>query len=194
MPPLVNIKREKFCLEYFRTGNSAASAVVAGYSVKAVRQVSSRLLTYANVKMRIAELQAKAESEKVMSVRERKERLSEIGRARVSDFIRCKGGKHQITVEMDSANSAALQEVTSEEIKMGRGKESPVARITKLKLRDPVSAIAELNKMEKVYDDSPKVNILNVYDLSSLSEKELDALEQIVRKASPPPLIGTNPG
>jgi phage terminase small subunit len=152
-------RQETFCINYFKTGNAAQSAVLAGYSVKAVRSIASRLLTFANIKARLAELHKRAEDASVMSVLERKQRLTEIARARLSDFVQCQDGRSRITVDLDSVNSAALEEVTSEEVIFGKGEGAPAAVVTKLKLRNPVSAIAELNKMEHIYDDSAKVNV-----------------------------------
>jgi phage terminase small subunit len=194
MSTRLTAKQEKFCLNYFKSSNAAASATLAGYSVRSIRSIASELLTNHNIQARLAELDKKAVDGSVMSVLERKQRLTEIARARVSDFVQCKNGVARITVDMDSANSAALEEVTSEELTLGRGEDAPTSLITKLKLRNPVSAIAELNKMEKVYDDAPKVNIVNQTfiqnNLSTLSDDELNDLERIISKAAP--LIGTN--
>ncbi len=145
MPPLKNQRQETFCLEYFKSGNAAASAVKAGYSVKAVRQVSSRLLTFANIRARLKELRDKAEKDSIMSVIERKQRLSEIARAKIPDFV----GEDGITVDKSSPNAGAVAEVTTK-TKLYR-KTGEAMNITNFKLHSPVQAINELNKMEGVY-------------------------------------------
>lgn len=49
-------KQKRFCEEYVIDMNAAQAAIRAGYSVKASKQVASRLLTYANVQQYIADL------------------------------------------------------------------------------------------------------------------------------------------
>ena len=78
MPPLENSRQEKFCLEYISGKSGQKAAANAGYSPRSARVTASRLLTKANIQRRIAELQNETSSDKVMTVRQRKERLSEI--------------------------------------------------------------------------------------------------------------------
>ena len=141
MPPLTNSRQEKFCLEYISGKSGQKAATDAGYSPRSARVTASRLLTKANIQSRIAELQSEASSDKVMTVRHRKERLSEIAE---------------------------------------KNKDLPV---------NPVQAIAELNKMDKVYtegvvDNSKReVNIFVVNEeakklLERLGERFLDAPKQ----------------
>ncbi len=152
-------------MEYFAIGNATEAAIKAGYSLKSAQQIGSENLLKPVIAARIKELQDKAESDKIMTVKERKERLSEIARARVTDYVTCEKGRSRINVGLESVNSAAVQEVVSEEVPLGKGKDVPIVLVTKLKLHDPVRAIAELNRMEKVYTDgqpedkSPKVQV-----------------------------------
>jgi len=116
MPPLSS-RQEKFCLEYTGGKSGQKAATDAGYSSHSARVTASRLLIKANIISRIAELQSEASSDKVMTVRQRKERLSEIAE---------------------------------------KNKDLPV---------NPVQAIAELNKMDKVYtegiiDNRKTINII----------------------------------
>ncbi|GAG08479.1 unnamed protein product, partial [marine sediment metagenome] len=92
-------------------------------------------------------------------VTERKERLSEIARARLTDYVTCGPDRDLVNVGPDSPNTAALQEITSrtEIDKDGAG----AAVVTKVKLHNPMTAISELNKMERIYDEGMTVNIDN---------------------------------
>ncbi len=54
----LNAKQERFCEEYAVDSNGAQACIRAGYSPKAAKEQASRLLTKANVRDRIAELQA----------------------------------------------------------------------------------------------------------------------------------------
>lgn len=148
MPPLKFIKQEKFCLEYFKIGNATEAAIKAGYKQRSAYAMAAENLKKPVIISRLAELQKKAEDASVMTVLERKQRLTEIARARTTDFVRCVNGVAKITVDLESFNSGAIQEVTTDEIG-GDGK--PLVFVTKLKLRDPVGAIAELNKMDGAY-------------------------------------------
>lgn len=173
MPPLKNQRQERFCLEYFKSGNAAASAVKAGYSVKAVRQVSSRLLTFANIQKRLGELRKKAEAASIMTVVERKQRLSEIGRAKIPDFV----GEDGITVSKDSPNAGAVAEVTTR-TKLFR-KTGEAINITNLKLHSPIQAINELNKMEGVYTDQVNINVNLIPALNSIIIQVVQLFNQV---------------
>jgi phage terminase small subunit len=182
-------KQEKFVLEYFKTGNAASAAVMAGYSVKSVRSIASQLLTNINIKARLAELQEKAESVKIASVVERKQILTEILRAKLTDFMELGKDGSWVNIGPETKNSRAIKTIRSR-TEYDENADSPTIYTT-VELTSPIEAIKELNKMERIYDDSTKVNVsidqrqLNIYDLSSLSDQELDNLEQIVRKITP---------
>ena len=83
IPPLKNQRHEFFVQLIFENQGTPTPAyecaIRAGYSLKAARQIASRLLTYANIQARLKELNAAAASARIMSVQERKDRLSEIG-------------------------------------------------------------------------------------------------------------------
>lgn len=151
MAPLKNPKQENFAQLWFSGQTLEQSAINAGYSPKWARSIGSRLSTNVNVLARYEELQAAAASARVMTKQERMERLSEIGRARTTDFVSCEKGIARINVDLKSANSAAIQEVVTDEVQIGKGDSALMVQVTKLKLRDPVGAIAELNKMDGSY-------------------------------------------
>ncbi|MFA5378211.1 MAG: terminase small subunit [Dehalococcoidia bacterium] len=138
-------KQERFALNIFQGMTQRKAWVEAGYSGKysmAVIDVNaSRLATSTKVKLRLAELQNKADDAAITTVVERKRILSEIQRARFGDFTddygNLKIGDKQLL------RSAAVQEIKTES--------TPLGYRTTLKLRDPVNAIAEHNKMDGSY-------------------------------------------
>lgn len=146
---LKNVRHERFALALFKGMSQKDAAIEAGYSPKSAIVNASRLLTKANIIKRVTELQSKAETDTIMSVTERKEKLSEIARARLSDFIEAGQDGAWINVGLDNVHSAALQEVTSRTDYDDDGSKPTV--ITKIKLHDPVKSISELNKMEGEY-------------------------------------------
>jgi phage terminase small subunit len=166
-PPLIGIegkmkltqKQETFCINYFESGNATEAAIKAGYSKRTAVVIASNNLTKIKVINRLQELRDAVASEKIMGVTERKERLSEIARARLTDYVTCGPDRDLVNVGPESPNTAALQEITSrtEVDKDGAGE----AVVTKIKLHNPMTAISELNKMERIYDEGTTVNIDN---------------------------------
>ncbi len=201
MAPLKNPKWERFCLLHFQGKSGQDAAIEAGFKPNSAVVWASRLLKKPQIKRRIIELQKKAEKDSVATVLERRQTLTQIIRARVSDFTRCVDGEARITVDLKSVNSAAIQEVVTEDMQLGKGDSAIPVKLTKLKLRDPVAAIAELNKMDGSYaptktevtgkDGKPiQVETKNKPDLSLLSDEDLEKLETIINKTTHP---GGNP-
>lgn len=78
MAALKNSRHEKFALSLFKGMSQQDAALQAGYKPSRARQTASRLATMLPIVARILELHQKAESDAIMSVRGRKERLTEI--------------------------------------------------------------------------------------------------------------------
>ena len=154
---LLTKKQETFCLQYVKTGNATQSAITAGYSPKTAVEIASINLTKVNIISRVQELRQKAEDKTIATVIERKQVLTEIVRGRVNQFT--KGNRINATV--NELNSASVGEVVTSEIQIGKGDDAAIVEIVKLKLRDPVQAISELNKMEKIYSELPANSVTN---------------------------------
>jgi len=148
-------KQETFCLKYLETGNATQAAIQAGYSKDTARAIACENLSKPAVAERIAELQKRAEDEAIASVVERKEILSEIARGKLSQFTDDMG-----IIDRGKLDSSAIQAVDEQTI-MGKR-----ATVTKLRLHNPIQAISELNKMEKVYEVAPlgqDNRVVNIY-------------------------------
>lgn len=152
MPILKNKRHENFALAIFKGMSQKAAAIEAGYKESRAYETASDLVRNSKVFDRIQELHQKAASDAIMTVRERKERLSEIARARLTDYTTCGPDRDLILIGPESPNTAALQEVTTrtEYDKDGAG----VAVVTKIKLHNPMMAIDLLNKMGGDYPPS----------------------------------------
>jgi phage terminase small subunit len=154
MPPLKNQRHELFVQLIFESQGTPTPAyecaIHAGFSLKAARQVASRLLTYANIRARLDELNAAAASARIMSVQERKERLSEIGRARLTDFV----VEGQIKLPDKPKNTGALLKLKKKTVKVHEAVMSE--EYTDIELLNPIAAIQELNKMDHTYAESPE--------------------------------------
>lgn len=147
-------RHEAFCLRFFETGNATQSAIDAQYSPKSARACSSRLLTYANIKSRLAELRQQAEDASIATVQERQQILTEIARATLPDYMDKEG---VISVGKDSPHVGAVSELTTKTRAYRRTGE--VAVITNVKLHDPAKAIDLLNKMDKIYTEGATINV-----------------------------------
>lgn len=64
----MNARKERFCLEYAASGNATQAAISAGYSPKTARSQGQRLLTNADIKARIEELQQEIRREKIADI------------------------------------------------------------------------------------------------------------------------------
>lgn len=90
MPALKNQRHELFCLALIKGMSQTAAAIQAGYSPKTAAPMASRLLRYVKIVERRAELNGKTESGTTMSVKERKERLSELARGDIRQPLTAK--------------------------------------------------------------------------------------------------------
>ncbi len=142
---------EKFCVLVVSGLDHVEARARSGYSMRCSRRSqlddAKRLMSYPWIKARIAELQKKAEDAALTTFVERRKILAQIERATVADFVDEAGN-----LSIDSKaklNTAAVQEIKTECTLVGMR--------TTLKLRDPVGAIAEDNKMEHVYESDKGV-------------------------------------
>lgn len=150
-------KQETFCLKYFELGNASEAARVALYSPHTAAVMGAENLTKPKIIERLKELRKKAEDATIGTVQEREQILTEIYRSRMGDHL---DEGHRIK-QGEPLDSAAIQEVTTEDVIIGRGANAKLATITKIKLLNPVPAIAEHNKMQKVYvEPSPAGDIV----------------------------------
>jgi len=145
-------KQETFCLNLFQGMSQRDAYVAAGYSPNqspaTIDQHACELAKRDKVMARCEELRQKAEDASVANVLERKQVLTEIVRGRFADFM--------TRLSAEKLKSAALQEIRIIE----HGGEVPV-KTTTIKLHSPIQAIAELNKMERIYEAEGSVTIDN---------------------------------
>ncbi len=123
MTILKNKRHEKFAVGIFQGKTQTAAALDAGYQPKWVRSTGSTLATNPNIFNRIQELHLMAESDAVMTVRERKERLSQIGRGKITDYQTSDG----ILVDKNSVNPGAIEGL---EIRTSLPRDSQAGNIT----------------------------------------------------------------
>jgi len=167
---MLTSRQEKFALLLFQDVPQREAWGLAGYSsnysLAAIDVNASRLANLTKVKLRIQELRSKVEAAAISTVKERQKILTQIQRATVADFVDEYGN-------LNIKNKAQLQTSAVQEIRTER---TLAGYRTTLKLRDPVGAIAEHNKMDKIYSEAPQLNDNRVFNFYGSQEgKDLTA-------------------
>lgn len=169
-------KQENFVLNLFKGMSQREAWINAGYSSNydvAIIDTNASMMASSNkIKIRLAELRGEVSSEAIADVMERQEILTDIARAKLLDFVNSEG---EITLEAE--HSGALQEVTVTDWHGGKAE----SRNTKVKLHNPITAIAELNKMDGVYSETPTlVNDNRVVNIYVPSEEGKENIERVI--------------
>ncbi len=144
---LAHKRHECFCLHYMSTMNGSQSALAAGYCARDPKNahiIAWTLLKREDVQARLKELAEATTDEAIMTLVQQKIVLSEIGRARLKDYQ----DEHGVIrpLEGDVPNPAAIESV---EYRWNPIKKE--AYPWRIKLRDPVNAIAELCRLDGAY-------------------------------------------
>ena len=140
-------KQENFCLNILSGMSATDAALSAGYARMSPTHTTAMLKT-AKIAVRLAELRKPREKAAISSYEERLQILTEIQRARFGQFVD-KEGNLDIP-DKEALDSAALQEVKTTKFRGGKGGRTSEITTT-IKLRDPVRAIEEHNKMAGDY-------------------------------------------
>lgn len=153
-------KQEIFTLNLFKgmyQRDAYIDAYKPTYALATIDANASRLANNEKVRARLEELRQVAEDTTIASVVERKQVLTEIVRGRFANFMS--------NLTKDKLESAALQEIRIVEFVGGLPGKDGDPRVkektTTIKLHSPIQAIAELNKMERIYEAGNSVTIDN---------------------------------
>ena len=137
-------KRERYALFLFQGLSQRDAYVKAGFSGNQAPNTIDRhaydLSQDDNILARLSELQAKAKSAAIANEVERKETLTRILRCTPADFADEDG--NLAIKSREQLRNPAIQELKTTATFKSVEKS--------LKLRDPIAAIAELNKMERI--------------------------------------------
>ena len=133
---MLNVRQEAFCLEYAKCGNATESAKKAGYSEKTAKSTGQRLLTYVDIKNRLQELAKIAEDAKIADVIEMQQKLTSIIRQEAKEEV-------PMVVNNGDWSEVQMVEKTSS-------------------IKDVISAIEKLGKMQGAFTDKVQVNMLPV--------------------------------
>lgn len=144
--------------------------------------------TKPNIQGKIAELRQKAEDAAVMSVKERKKVLSDIGRADVTRFVDGQGN-----IDLTGEKTGVLAEVVVKDWRGGKGGQAS-SRTKKVKTYSKLDAIDLLNKMEGLYTDGAHVSIDNRKVEILVNSEPVKALLSEIIEGVAPHADDSNPG
>ena len=151
-------KQENFCLNIIQ-GMSQREAYIQSYkpayAITTIDANASRLASNEKVLKRLSELREKAQNNKIASVIERKEILSEIARASMTNFVEVGQDGAWFNIDNTNLNNRAISSVQSKTVVGKDGADDAV--FIRVNLRDPIEAIKELNKMDGVYAENTTV-------------------------------------
>lgn len=150
-------KQEKFILNYMIDFNGKQAAIRAGYSSKTAEVQAARLLTYAKVKEKIAELQQQARQRAIITRDEIVETLAGIIRTDLPDYFT--GNKMKKMDELTPVQRKAM-----ESIKVRKSSFD-------FKLTSKLEAIRTLNRMLG-FDAPQDINLT----LENLNDDVLDKI------------------
>ena len=145
-------RQRAFIAEYLKDFNATRAAIAVGYSPKAARAVSSRLLTYANIQ---AEIKARI-AEKQMSADEALQKIADIARGDMGDFLDI--GSMAFQVDLDKAQEKGLTHLIKK-VRMrttttlaATGVETETSDI-EIELYDKLSALVSIGKHHALFTD-----------------------------------------
>ena len=103
-----------------------------------------------SIRTAVEALRARATDDSIMDVMERKRRLSDLGRADPADYVHSGADGSWITFGPESPRRQAVAAIKSRTEMAAEGSGKNDAVFTELSLRNPVEAIRELNRMERI--------------------------------------------
>jgi phage terminase small subunit len=133
-------------------GNATTSYIAAGYSKKGADRGAFSLLRNIEIQKALSAWKDSTARPAIASIEERKMILTEIARAKVTDFGTAGADGFVINAGPESLNSRGIEAIkTRTEMSGEGGSGKDRAVISELKIRNPVPAIDILNKMDGVY-------------------------------------------
>jgi len=153
MPILKNPKHERFAQELAKGKSASDAYVAAGYKPK--RQNASRLMTKDDIQIRVAEIQKRGADRAEITVENVLRELAKIGFSNMQDYMRSNpdGDPYLDFSALTRDQAAALQEVTVEDFRGGRGEDARDVRRVKFKLADKRAALVEIGRHLGMFKD-----------------------------------------
>jgi len=170
-------KQERFALNLFSGMSQREAYIQAGYgkgsSLTTIDNHAYELAHNGEIMARLNELHAEVKSEKIADKAECEEILTEIARAKLSQFTT--GG----VIDQAKLDSSAIQAIDEQTTLGGR------ATVVKLRLHNPISAISELNKMERIYEVMPPMQDNRQYNFYIEGSEAKEKLKRLIAGEKP---------
>ena len=147
-------RQQLFCVYVAEGDNPSLAAVKAGYSEKGNRSRACRLMKKDEIRAEIRRLQEEIATLRILSVLERKKRLSEIARATMADYFETVNGRLQWKEGADKARAHSIFKIKTKTRTDKSG--NIISQMMSVKLDNKIRAIHELSKMEGLYKQLPK--------------------------------------
>lgn len=147
----LTIQEIKFADAFTESPDLVKAALAADVDEQIALPWAKVAINKPQVKRRIEDNLSLARRSSVMSVRERKERLTSIARADITDCLSLKGDRLEIDLEK-AKRHGSHKGIVSIKIDDKSDTEGGTSRSRSLQMVNPISAINELNKMDSVYD------------------------------------------
>lgn len=129
----LDTRREKFCIEYAKTGNAYQSAIAAGYSENYARGNVNKLLENESIREKLREFNGEYKNSKIADVQEMQETLTAIIRQYMTE--------EQVVIEGKGDGITEARKVDK-----------------KAALKDVVAAINTLGKMQGAFSENINLN------------------------------------
>jgi phage terminase small subunit len=151
MPILENAKHEKFAQELAKLNSQDAAYAAAGYKPNASH--ASRLARNGKVEARVTELVASGAEKAEVDVARVLAELAKIGFANMKDYIgvTSDGDPFVTLANMTPDQAAAVQAITVEDFKDGRGEDARDVRKITFKLHDKRAALVDIGTHLKMF-------------------------------------------
>jgi len=188
-----------FCLDVIKE-IPAGQAYMNHYKVKSravADMCASRMIRTDKIKAHLQDIRKKMEDDSIAGPIERRQILTEIARARMTDFMTCSAdGVWMHDIGPENMNRAGLKKIETTTMPFGKDDDDLKILLTKVELTDPTRAIDLLNKMDKLYSDGATVNINNtkveakvaVFDTKDVA----GAIIEAIRLGLNPAILGGN--
>ena len=165
----LTVQEIKFADSYVEVPDVKRAAIEAGIEEERALGWGKYTLSKPQVKRRIQDTLAVARRSSVASVRERQEILTSILRSSIADCISIVDGRMEIDLRKAKAKGSD-RGIVSIKIDEKEDSEGGSSRSRSVQMANPISAIAELNKMQDVYsrtvDRNGAIIILPAEDLN----------------------------
>jgi phage terminase small subunit len=152
-------KQAAFVEEYLVDLNGTQAAIRAGYSAKTANVTSSKLLAKANVAEAVARATMKRSARTEITADRVLTELAKLAFSNMADYVRIQddGTAYVDLSDLTPEQTAAIQEIVTDEYTEGRGEDAAAVKKIKFKLADKRGALELLGKHLALFTDRLQV-------------------------------------